>query len=139
MGLKQYETRSWGTKYRGQILIHAAKRNYAQDAVYLAKQHPALDTAIAAALPLPRGAVVAIADLANCLEMIEDLSKSPSVAANIHLQTSLELAVGNWAQGRYAWKLENIRALPEPIECKGNQGLWSPDQQTQDKLTKQKK
>jgi hypothetical protein len=35
-----------------------------------------------------------------------------------------EFYFGNYSEGRYAWILENIQPLPEPIPAKGAQGLW---------------
>ena len=29
-----------------------------------------------------------------------------------------------WFFGPYGWLLDDVRALPEPIPCKGRQGLW---------------
>ena len=28
--------------------------------------------------------------------------------------------------GRYAWQLDNVRALAEPVPATGRQGLWVP-------------
>ena len=36
-----------------------------------------------------------------------------------------ELALGDYTPGRYAWKLANVKKLPEPIPAKGRQGLWN--------------
>lgn len=37
---------------------------------------------------------------------------------------SPERAFGDYAPGRYAWLLANVRALPEPVPCRGYQQLW---------------
>ena len=37
---------------------------------------------------------------------------------------SCQLPYGNFARGRYAWILGDVRPLPEPIPAKGRQGLW---------------
>ena len=85
----------------------------------------------------PRGCVVAIADLNNCQEMchekwakiygitdqIKNKANHPKIL--IEDQTSQERCLGNWLQGRYAWKLENIQSV-RPIPVKGKQGLWIP-------------
>jgi hypothetical protein len=42
----------------------------------------------------------------------------------IEEQTKIERATGDWKPGRYAWELQNIKALVEPIPYKGKQGLW---------------
>jgi predicted metal-dependent TIM-barrel fold hydrolase len=38
-------------------------------------------------------------------------------------QPGHEKAVGDWDIDRYAWKLENIKPLPEQIDHIGQQGL----------------
>jgi hypothetical protein len=43
-------------------------------------------------------------------------------------QSPTELRCGNWAVGRYAFKLENVRPLA-PIPATGKQGLWKFDQE----------
>ena len=110
LGFKHYETRSWKTNYRGLIAIHAAKRPL--DNPSFAKQFFDTDN-------LPFGSVVAVADLVDCLPMTEDLIDSMSVT---------ERVFGDWCSGRFAWQLENIRPLKEPVPYKGMQGLWTlPD------------
>ena len=32
---------------------------------------------------------------------------------------------GLWFSGPYGWVLHNVVALPEPLPCKGRQGLWN--------------
>ena len=77
---------------------------------------------------LPLGAIVAIADLTECRLMTNDPYRT---GAHIYKQTALEIAVGNWAPGRYAWKLESVHSLGEPIPFKGSQGLrWVDDAPT---------
>lgn len=36
-----------------------------------------------------------------------------------------ELIFGDYTPGRYAWILDNIESLSEPIEAKGHLGLWN--------------
>jgi hypothetical protein len=139
--LKQYETRSWPTGYRGKLAIHAAKRPFVSadgsetldqaawltwlDALELAHEAGILtnESKLPFAHELPLGCIVAIADLTACLEMADNISRPPSEIACMGLHTPLELAVGDWQVGRYAWKLKNVIALPEPIPFKGAQGL----------------
>jgi activating signal cointegrator 1 len=61
-GYKKYETRSWPTSYRGPIAIHAAKKflHVPQLLQLLGKKEKS---------DFPLGAVVAIADLTDCLLM----------------------------------------------------------------------
>ena len=105
-GHKRYETRSWPTSYRGPIAIHAAKK--------IEPDSRLLNLLGAAESDVPRGAVVAIADLVNCIQMD---------AHFIEAQSDTERMCGDWSVGRWAWELENIRAI-EPISARGMQGLW---------------
>lgn len=109
-GKKQYETRSWGTDYRGPIAIHAGKKLH--DDIVL--QH--LLSVKRSDIPL--GAIVAIANITDCILMTEEF---------IGQQSQKELRCGDWEVGRYAWKLENVRAI-EPISATGKQGLWKWNQ-----------
>lgn len=36
-----------------------------------------------------------------------------------------EIAFGDFRIGRYVWRLGNVRVLPEPVPCRGMQGLWT--------------
>jgi hypothetical protein len=64
---------------------------------------------------LPLGMVVATCDLVRVVRTNE----------LTHFQLdSKERAFGDYSPGRYAWLLENIHALPEPIPAKGSLGLW---------------
>lgn len=114
LGKKQYETRSWSTNYRGKIAVHAglSKKALTQDG-YALWQRAGLGQTSFAMLPL--GEIIAIADLTDCIKMTDELIGSAS---------ELERTVGNWKLGNYAWRLENIQVLSEPIPYKGKQGLW---------------
>lgn len=107
-GYKQYETRHWTTNYRGKIAIHAAKNFiYIPQLLQLLGKKDKLE--------FPLGAIVAIADLTDCILMDREF---------INLQSDTEKRCGDWQIGRYAWKLENVRAI-EPIPQRGYQGLWN--------------
>ena len=102
-GVKKYETRSWTTKYRGPLLIHAGK----------SKEHLSL---VPYADIQELGVVVAVATLEGVYP-VEDIS--PSISWG-------ERAIGDWSPGRYAWELKGVRRLAEPIPYRGRQGLWRP-------------
>ncbi|WP_341740056.1 ASCH domain-containing protein [Microcoleus sp. CAWBG640] len=105
-GEKHYETRSWPTNYRGPIAIHAGKK-FEQDEVLISLLGiPEVE--------VPLGVVVALADLTDCILMDADFMRT---------QPDIELSCGDWEVGRYAWKLENVRAI-RPIPATGKQGLW---------------
>ena len=108
-GQKQIETRSWGTRYRGPLYIHAAKRfpAYAKTFALEVYGNPV-------GLPtLPLGAIVAMAYLSDVRPTEEML---PVV-------TALEAKYGDFSPGRYAWILTNLVQI-EPFPCKGALGLF---------------
>lgn len=139
LGFKQYETRTWATKYRGTIAIHAAKRKVKKDELaqisYDSIGH--LPWKKISQIEYPLGAIVAIADLSGCQSMINACPLSPIVSMkwiSILEQSPLERAVGDWHPGRYAWKLSDVIALPEPIPYKGNQGIGNVSEEVQQQI-----
>lgn len=150
IGVKKIETRSWATAYRGPLAIHAAKGLSAiggkQGYLGLCKTMPfweALygvslvrnETADRDLMTLPFGAVVATCQLTAVYrvpvtqrrfsrEVTDDhpLSSYPVVLPPF--QDDLERAFGDYTPGRYAWLLEDVKVLPEPIPVKGSLQLW---------------
>jgi hypothetical protein len=106
---KNYETRGKATNYRGKIAIHAAVRQEMTDY----QVNELADLLVGENIPF--GVVVAIADLTDCIKMTEEF---------INQQSETELRCGLWEVGRYAWKLENVQFLPEPMPARGMPGLW---------------
>jgi hypothetical protein len=107
-GLKHFETRSWGTTYRGQLAIHAARRKIDEAGVELARRHGLAE--------LPLGAVVAVGELEDCIPMSDGL---------IDAIGEVERDLGDWRIGRWAWKLGKVRVFPDPIAMRGWQGMWN--------------
>lgn len=108
-GEKQYETRSWGTAYRGDLAIHAGKH---------LERHPSFWHELYSKYDLinvPRGMVVAVARLETVILM------NTRLIAKI---SDKEYSVGTWEIGRWAWLFMDIRPLEKPIPAKGMQGLW---------------
>ncbi|MBD2019381.1 ASCH domain-containing protein [Leptolyngbya sp. FACHB-36] len=71
--LKQYETRSWYTAYRGLIAIHAAKRQVDAEGLHLIDQVFQLSGShqrgICEVKSYPLGAIVAVCELTDCRVM----------------------------------------------------------------------
>ena len=142
--MKRFETRSWKLNYRGKLAIHAGKFNpdyhfhgvEAQQAMYEAlKPHFFPDKQvnwgyIERACPL--GAIIAIAELVDVWKSIESVdSEKVEIYGNggrgfgkYEVVTAPELLFGNFTPGRYAFELDNVLLLPQPIFCNGRQGLW---------------
>lgn len=62
--------------------------------------------------PLPQGAIVAVAVLKDCI---------PTEHAN---PTPEENHFGDFSPGRWAWRLEDIQPLTEPVPCRGQPIMW---------------
>lgn len=143
-GEKRYETRGWATKYRGPIAIHAAAREPMRIPHSEELEKFSALTAIGLWDQLPRGAVIATAELVDVL-LIKNISKlHPETPERIDVEfksmnfsiqiydphfhsyiavPQSELTLGDWTPGRYAWELANVKPIT-PVPVKGKQGLW---------------
>lgn len=144
VGSKTMETRHWATKYRGQIVIHAAKRRVIDELIgfnsswnWVGALKP-----IGASFGnsgnfhdiLPFGALVAVADLVDC-RPTEDVRlgeidvKRYQADDPGQLYGWTERQMGNFDLQRFAWTLENVLPLTDPIPYKGGQGFFNvPDE-----------
>ena len=112
-GLKEYEFRTWRTKFRGDILIHAGK-GIDKKAM---KRYEHLN------LEYPSGKIIAKATITDCVYVDDNLKenlqeKDPLVYYGI-LQKD-----GDW--DGYGFKLENIKKIT-PREINGKLSLWDYD------------
>lgn len=135
-GAKEFETRSWATSYRGPIAIHAAAKK--PSGIWGAIE-PIIDRVrellhITDPDELPRGAVIATAELVGCYKIVRyggrglsgnDPGWIDDDEKGIYFPSEQELMFGDWTPGRYAWELADVKILPEPIPVKGMQGLWN--------------
>ncbi|MDE2096721.1 MAG: ASCH domain-containing protein [Patescibacteria group bacterium] len=139
LGCKRIETRSWATRYRGEIAIHASKR-WTRDerdlcseepfarALYLGMNVPSASVVVAR---MPLGAIVVVAHLIDVLPT-DDLVFSAGQLRSLEYDPDdgyfpvglHEADFGNYQPGRFAWLLSDVRRLPEPIPCKGALNLW---------------
>ena len=107
LGLKDIEIRTWATKYRGRLLIHAGM-TFDRVAMW---RFP-MET-------VPRGAIIGSVKLADILRFTRKTWKEEG---DRHLDTGqfpLETA--------YAWILEDQRPFSEPIPYKGALKLFRVD------------
>lgn len=112
LGLKRIETRSWSTALRGPIAIHASKgfpltaRAFALCEAYpYIKHEPEW---------FPRGAIVAVGILTDVV---------PTERLRPHL-TPREEFFGDYAEGRFGWVFEGIRAV-RAVPATGHLGIWT--------------
>ena len=125
-GLKVFETRSWPTKYRGALIIHAAKRwdrNRNEDCVRVRdilrgctlpamtreQQRMGCDISYEDTL----GCALGVVNLKDCRQMNDG-------------GTDLENAVGYFGPDRYGWECDFPHVFDNPIPETGKQGLWTP-------------
>lgn len=119
-GYKLFETRSWGTGYRGRIAIHASKGFPRSSQALLEDGDPIADTLNRAPGELQRGAIIGLVTIKDCLPV--------SVAFPRYSPDPIEQVFGDWSPGRYIWQLEDPLRLQRPIPVKGMLGLWAVPQ-----------
>ncbi|MDY3757733.1 MAG: ASCH domain-containing protein [Bacilli bacterium] len=109
-GTKKIETRSWKTKYRGEIYIHASlsKAKITKPEVYeLIKD-----------MNFKCGYIICKCNLVDCIYMTDEYVNDMKTN---HYE---EYICGHYEVGRYAWIVEDVKVI-EPIEAKGKLGLWN--------------
>jgi hypothetical protein len=133
---KHNETRSWATKYRGPLVIHAsAKMGRKQKELCL--QEP-FATAIYdlvidggglnPVIEFDLGAIIATCNLVDIYAIAgykDMINVNPNAEKLLRpFPGEPERSFGDYTPGRYAWILADMRQI-EPIPCKGKLGLWN--------------
>jgi len=121
IGAKKVETRSWNTRYRGPLLIHASK-GLSAECRQLCKQDP-FSLFINDVDDLPRGAIIGMVNLKGTgpTERFKSLGNGGGIyIPNI----DQELAFGDYGPNRYGWYCEDAIQFKEPIPCKGALSIW---------------
>jgi hypothetical protein len=104
---KRIENRSWSTRYRGPIAIHAGcarltpseRRVFAQKLTDAGVDYPDESSMV-------RGAIVAVAQLLDCAHPLSD-------------------PLDPWGEsGFWQWQLGEVRALERPVPMTGKLGIW---------------
>jgi hypothetical protein len=111
LGAKRYETRSWQTLHRGPLAIHASARLVPAGRA-LCRAEPVRTllhrAGYADADSLPVGAALGAVELLDCLP-----------ADEVQGLTPLDLALGDFRAGRWAWYLARPRRLTAPLPWRG--------------------
>lgn len=109
---KKIETRSWKTNYRGELYIHASLAKYkneSMDKFYI--------DSLIKNKKLNYGYIICKCKLVDYIKF--DKTFQEKIAKN-----KKEYKLGDYKEGRYAWILEDVEKLPEPIKAKGKLNIW---------------
>lgn len=128
VGGKDVENRSRSTSYRGPLAIHAGTAT-SQRGNHDARVRTAWATyRYHHGYPdLVRGAILAVADLADC--------HPDTGCCRPWGESEYREAGGRTRTTIYHLRLDDVRALDEPIPYVGRLGLWTPDDDTVEHLT----
>lgn len=110
-GYKEYEFRTWKTKYRGPLLIHAGL-GVDKEAI---KRYEKLN------LNYPKGKIIAKVNLTDCIEVDNNLKSKLKEKNYLVYQGAI-----NSNKKEYAFKLENVEKIEE-ISIKGKLSFWDYD------------
>ena len=110
-GEKTLELRSWPTKYRGPLLLHASTARFPERT-----RRAGLDPDA-----LPYGALVGVVDLIEVIPL--------DAATYEALRTAHRGDDPYPGPPLYGWRLANPRRLPEPIPWKGKLGLFDVEEE----------
>lgn len=118
-GLKTIELRSWSTRYRGWLWIHAGKK-LDLDAMKLL--HLRSDD-------FSRGGLLGLAKLHDCIAL--DSDHSWVRAQGDHLSP------GSYSGPCFGWQFSDAFALAEIIECPGELGLFHLSESIADRISRE--
>ena len=107
-GDKRFEFRSWQTKYRGDLLIHAGKGIDKEAMKRLFKYLPE---------NIPLGKILGKVKLVDCIKMSPEFKE-------MLLKENNEIYTKSSFQENYGWQLEDVEVFEYPIEATGHLSLW---------------
>ena len=111
-GYKEYEFRTWKTKYRGEFLIHAG----------IGVDKKAIEKYKHLNLEYPSGCIIAKVTLTDCIEINDESRKILKEKNNIVYDHIINHT--DWKG--YGFKMENIKKI-NPIPIKGKLSFWDYD------------
>lgn len=120
LGLKEYETRSWATKHRGPLAIHSSAKipTYGHDTIkMLYDSFPSrfYEGSPATKKIYKSGYIIGEVELVDVVR---------TEAVEFGIDNFLEQYVGDFTEGRFAWKCANPIIYENPVSIKGKLQLW---------------
>lgn len=109
--IKTVETRSWKTNYRGELYIHASQSKSPINNERL--------KSLTKNIQLNPGHILCKCNLVDCIYMTKEYVEQ------MKKDNYDEYICGLYEEGRYAWILEDIVPLKEPIKAKGQLNIWN--------------
>ena len=109
-GYKKYEFRSWNTKYRGKLYIHAGK---GIDREYI-KKYKSLN------IDFPSSKVLAVCNLEDVIKLDKETNKK--------INQRNEFIYGNNNREGYAWVLSDVKKISSNKTINGKLSIWSMDE-----------
>ena len=108
-GYKEYEFRTWKTKFRGEVYIHAG----------LGIDKEAMKRFEYLNLDCPQGMIIAKCKITDCVPIDEEMKEKLKELDPIVYQG----AINNNGKIEYGFKLENVEKI-KPIPAKGKLSFW---------------
>lgn len=127
----KHETRSWGTSYRGDVLICSTKTT-PRDVFAKATTDPKIYSRMACwghtirkewPESYPHGVALAVVELFDCLPADEWKANALADERPEQIQNQREMGDID-SPGRFVWVFRNRRRLKTLVPQKGHQGLW---------------
>ena len=113
-GFKEYEFRTWKTKYRGEILIHAGK-GIDKKAMERFKDYN---------LEYPTGCIIAKCEIADCVKVDDELRNELARKDSLVYKGVINKTSNDW--DGYGFKIEKVVKVKE-IPINGKLSLWDYD------------
>ena len=111
---KLVETRSWKTDSRGKLYSHASVTKIPKESKENKELMELVDDK-----SLNFGNIICKCNLVDCAYMTKEYVE------NMKINNYQEYICGVYEEGRYAWVLENVTPLKEPIKAKGQLNIWN--------------
>jgi len=115
-GHKRVENRTWHTRHRGRLAIHASAESSRSRRADAEAREILASIGVTVPDEVPTGAIV------GTVKVVDSIRLTPQGAFGF-----ASLQVEPLATGPVCWLFENPKRLRKPIPAKGSQGLWTTD------------
>ena len=109
-GHKRVENRTWTTKHRGRLAIHASANSAA------ARKSDTIARKVLGEMGIEVPEEVTTGALLGTVELVDVIEPDDK-----------RLATDPLSSGPLCWLLKNVQPLKKPVPCRGRQQLWNAD------------